>query len=67
MYSTWRGASGEVPEDPYADRAVYVGFGSQVSAPHVHAAALELLLQAAEGGQPSRGSGGRDHGRGVVI
>ena len=35
----------QVPEDPYADRAVYVGFGSQVSAPHVHAAALELLLQ----------------------
>ncbi len=29
--------------DPYLDAAAVMGFGAQVSAPHVHCAALELI------------------------
>lgn len=33
----------QVDADPYLDAAAVMGFGAQVSAPHVHCAALELI------------------------
>ena len=32
------------PTDPHEDRPQYIGFGATISAPHMHANALEFLL-----------------------
>lgn len=37
-----------VAEEPYMDAAAVMGYGAQVSAPHVHAASLELLAEKME-------------------
>eukprot|EP00924_Labyrinthula_sp_SR-Ha-C_P005357 maker-scaffold_1-snap-gene-29.51-mRNA-1 protein AED:0.02 eAED:0.02 QI:88/1/1/1/0.33/0.25/4/227/275 len=39
-----------VKETPYADKPVYIGFGATISAPHMHAAALEIMDEYIEEG-----------------
>ncbi|KAJ1914212.1 hypothetical protein H4219_004895 [Mycoemilia scoparia] len=58
-----------VSENPYQDSPQYIGYGATISAPHMHAYALEHLKDCLNPGSKGCGSGltvGIDHMKGLT-